>query len=78
VLLSKSVCGDTPSADAILTITRSVGFLRPRSGGPAVEAPTRTGFGTRMIERVFSPHVHGAATITYPREGARFAIEARV
>ena len=57
---------------------RRFAFSWVETGGPAVEAPTRTGFGTRMIERVFSPHVRGTATITYPREGARFAIEARV
>ena len=46
--------------------------------GPPVVAPTRIGFGTRMIERVLSGHVSGAAAMSYPPEGARFEIEAPV
>lgn len=46
--------------------------------GPPVAPPSRTGFGTRMIERVLARHVRGAATISYPPEGARFEIDAPV
>ncbi|WP_294194528.1 PAS domain-containing protein [uncultured Sphingomonas sp.] len=46
--------------------------------GPAVVPPTRTGFGTRMIERVLAGRTRGAAAMTYPPEGVRFEIEAAV
>ncbi len=53
-------------------------FSWVEAGGPPVAPPTRTGFGTRMIERVLSHHVDGRAAIAYPPEGARFEIEAPV
>ncbi|MEH3035742.1 MAG: PAS domain-containing protein [Sphingomonas adhaesiva] len=53
-------------------------FSWVEAGGPAVVPPTRTGFGTRMIERVLSHHVDGRAAIAYPPEGVRFEIEAPV
>jgi len=53
-------------------------FSWVETGGPPVETPTRTGFGTRMIERVFAAHVRGSAAISYPRDGARFEIEAPI
>ncbi|MEH3046334.1 HWE histidine kinase domain-containing protein [Sphingomonas adhaesiva] len=53
-------------------------FVWVESGGPAVTAPTRTGFGTRMIARVLAHHVDGSAAIAYPPEGVRFEIEAPV
>ena len=53
-------------------------FSWVEEGGPAVVPPTRTGFGTRMIERVLAKQVRGTARITYPPEGARFEIEAPI
>ncbi|QNE32938.1 PAS domain-containing protein [Sphingomonas sp. NBWT7] len=46
--------------------------------GPPVTPPTRTGFGTRMIERVLRKHVRGGAAIQYLESGVRFEIEAPV
>jgi two-component sensor histidine kinase len=46
--------------------------------GPPVTPPTRTGFGTRMIERVLRRHVRGSAAIRYPVDGVRFEIEAAI
>ena len=53
-------------------------FAWVERGGPPVVAPERTGFGTRMIERVFAQHVEGRAVITYDPGGVRFSIEAPV
>ena len=53
-------------------------FSWVEQGGPAVVPPTRIGFGTRMIERVFAQHVEGKAGITYAPDGVRFAIESPV
>jgi two-component sensor histidine kinase len=38
-------------------------------GGPQVDAPSRRGFGTRLIERGMSGQVGGVATLTYPPTG---------
>lgn len=43
-------------------------------GGPAVEQPTRTGFGSRMIERALSATLQGSANIEYRPDGVRFEL----
>lgn len=45
-------------------------------GGPPVVPPTKTGFGSRMIERVMSQHVRGSARIDYQSSGVVFTIDA--
>lgn len=45
-------------------------------GGPIVRPPTRTGFGTRMIERSLRPYFHGKIVLSYPPEGFEFEIGA--
>ncbi|MET0240785.1 MAG: HWE histidine kinase domain-containing protein [Sphingobium sp.] len=57
---------------------RRLVFSWIEQGGPPVTPPTRTGFGTRMIERMLSRHVHGGAVIRYPQGGACFEIEAAI
>jgi light-regulated signal transduction histidine kinase (bacteriophytochrome) len=48
-------------------------------GGPPVEAPTRKGFGTTIINRSVPYDLGGSAEISYPRSGvhARFCIPRR-
>jgi PAS domain S-box-containing protein len=46
------------------------------SGGPAVVPPTRTGFGTSMIERVLASDLSGTVAIDYAPEGVICRIEA--
>jgi two-component sensor histidine kinase len=48
------------------------------SGGPPVEAPTRKGFGSRMIERALAMQLSGTAIIDYRRAGVLCTIEAPV
>ncbi|WBO23857.1 PAS domain-containing protein [Sphingomonas abietis] len=48
------------------------------SGGPPVRPPERTGFGTRMIERVLAQHVKGKAEIAYRPQGVQFCVTATV
>ncbi|WP_242416465.1 HWE histidine kinase domain-containing protein [Sphingomonas panni] len=57
---------------------RRLFFCWAEHDGPPVTQPTRTGFGTRMIERVLRRHVRGEAAIRYPESGVRFEIEAIV
>ena len=57
---------------------RRLFFCWTEHDGPPVTPPTRTGFGTRMIERVLRQHVRGEAVIRYPVTGVRFEIEAPV
>ena len=44
------------------------------SGGPPVAPPTRTGFGTGMIQRALSGYVGGATTLTYEPSGVVFTL----
>lgn len=45
-------------------------------GGPPVVAPSRKGFGTRLIERGLSVQVGGKLSLTYPPEGVVCTVEA--
>ncbi|PZO81113.1 MAG: histidine kinase [Sphingomonas hengshuiensis] len=46
------------------------------AGGPVVTPPTRTGFGSILIERSLRSHFGGRATIDYRPDGLRFELEA--
>ncbi|KQT84446.1 HWE histidine kinase domain-containing protein [Methylobacterium sp. Leaf466] len=46
------------------------------TGGPPVVPPTRTGFGSRMIERALSQELNGQAEIAYRPEGVVFVARA--
>lgn len=48
-------------------------FVWTESGGPVVDAPTRTGFGSRMIEQVLSTSIHGTANLQYRPAGVIFS-----
>ena len=45
-------------------------------GGPPVVAPTRKGFGSRMIERVLAAELGGTAEVDYRPRGVVFTVEA--
>lgn len=45
------------------------------SGGPVVQPPTRTGYGTKFIERAVVDELHGAFCASFPPEGMRCSIE---
>ncbi|GJE74216.1 Blue-light-activated histidine kinase [Methylorubrum suomiense] len=45
-------------------------------GGPPVAAPSRTGFGTRLIERALATEMGGTALIEYHPRGVSFTLEA--
>lgn len=57
---------------------RHLSFSWREHGGPSVSPPARTGFGTRMIERMLRRHVRGDAAIHYAPSGVRFEIEATI
>jgi two-component sensor histidine kinase len=46
------------------------------TGGPPVHPPTRTGFGSRMIERALATEIGGPAEIDYRPDGVVFTAEA--
>lgn len=48
------------------------------SDGPPVSAPTRRGFGSRMIERALADELQGRAEIDYRPDGVVFMAEARL
>ncbi|WP_457106255.1 HWE histidine kinase domain-containing protein [Methylobacterium sp. P5_C11] len=45
-------------------------------GGPPVTAPSRGGFGTRLIERALAAEMGGTAEIQYRQSGAVFTLDA--
>jgi two-component sensor histidine kinase len=45
------------------------------SGGPLVQPPTQTGYGTKFIERAVVDELHGSYVATFPPEGMRCVIE---
>lgn len=45
-------------------------------GGPPVTAPSRQGFGTRMLSRALARELNGTVTLTYDPAGLRCLIEA--
>ncbi len=45
-------------------------------GGPPVVAPTRTGFGSRLIERALASELGGTARIEYHAHGVAFVLDA--
>lgn len=44
------------------------------SGGPTVKLPTRSGFGSRMIERALAASLRGTTTVDYRPEGLHFEL----
>jgi len=48
------------------------------SGGPPVRPPTRTGFGTRLIQRGLAADLNGSVDINYRPEGVECVIEAEL
>ena len=45
-------------------------------GGPRVNAPTRRGFGARIIEKALAGYFNGEAAISYDPEGLKFTLKA--
>jgi two-component sensor histidine kinase len=45
-------------------------------GGPAITAPTKTGFGSLVIERMAAEALHGEVTLEYPPQGVRWSLDA--
>lgn len=49
----------------------SARFTWQESGGPAVSAPSLTGFGTKLVEQVFEYELEGACALEYRGDGLR-------
>ena len=45
------------------------------SGGPPVARPSRSGFGTRLLERGIARELDGTAELDYRKEGLSFRLE---
>ncbi len=59
------------------TATPTLLLLRwQEKGGPAVEPPTRKGFGSRLIERSLAQDLDGEVRIEYAPTGLVCAVEA--
>jgi two-component sensor histidine kinase len=51
-------------------------FVWRESGGPPVTAPTRIGFGTRLVERALTGYFGGQARVDYDPKGLVFTLTA--
>jgi two-component sensor histidine kinase len=51
-------------------------FVWSEVGGPPVEHPTRTGFGSRLITKVLASDFDGNVSIEYAPTGVRCVLEA--
>ncbi|WP_240540115.1 PAS domain S-box protein [Salinarimonas soli] len=51
-------------------------LLWQESGGPAVEKPTRTGFGSRLISRYLAAELGGEVDLAFAPEGVRCVLSA--
>ncbi|KMO31728.1 histidine kinase [Methylobacterium variabile] len=61
-----------PAGQVALTWGVAEGRLSLRwqeRGGPSVVPPTRTGFGSRLIERSLARELDGTVSLSFPREG---------
>ncbi|MEF2553288.1 HWE histidine kinase domain-containing protein [Aurantimonas sp. A2-1-M11] len=67
-----SVAGGCVTIDWTVSHDRSFQFRWRESGGPDVEPPLRTGFGTRLIERIVAPYFEGVGKLTFDPAGVRF------
>lgn len=57
---------------------RDFTFVWQEQGGPPVTEPARTGFGSRMIDRMMAKHMRGEAKTGYLPEGVRFSITSKL
>ncbi|MBL8771301.1 MAG: PAS domain S-box protein [Phenylobacterium sp.] len=57
---------------------RRMSFLWAESGGPAVQPPSRRGFGSRLLERSFPQGSGGEVKVEYAEEGVRCAVSLRL
>ena len=81
---AKAVIGQPhPSGRAAMKMLESEGFVYDRyvdifDGGPTVTAPTRKGFGSRLIERTASHELGGKATTRFAAEGLELDLDLRL
>ena len=64
-----SKAGGSVAVDWHLREDGGMGLSWTESGGPAVELPTRRGFGSNLIERALAMETNGHAAIRYERAG---------
>ncbi|MGV8930447.1 MAG: sensor histidine kinase [Brevundimonas sp.] len=74
-----SLSADGGRIDVVWTVTPGPGtsvfvLSWTESGGPPVVPPTRTGFGSGMIQRALSGYVGGTTTLTYEPTGVVFTL----
>jgi PAS domain S-box-containing protein len=62
---------DVTWSTTIEATRRTLDFEWVESGGPAVSAPKRQGFGSRLLEFVLPGQIQATATIDYRREGVQ-------
>ncbi|WP_245453197.1 sensor histidine kinase [Aquibium carbonis] len=57
---------------------RGFSFTWQESGGPPVEPPTRSGFGSRLTNRIVAAYFSGEGRTHYDRDGLRFELNGQL
>jgi two-component sensor histidine kinase len=61
---------------AIHELTTKLRLLWEERGGPEVSAPTRQGFGSRLLHRVLATQLNAKVEMDFRPEGLRVALDA--
>lgn len=72
-----ALCGDIGVIDVRWSIAAdgTFQFDWTEKGGPPVTAPTATGFGSKLINRMLAPYFDGSVALDYHRDGFRFCLK---
>jgi PAS domain S-box-containing protein len=69
-----SSAGGRVNIDWTLSPDHTFDLCWMESGGPAVDAPTRKGFGSRLIERMVAAYFNGETALTFGPSGVVFKL----
>lgn len=75
-----ALSNDTGQIEIVWSVDRDGQFNLSwqEKGGPPVAQPQRTGFGSRLIQRIVAPYFNGSATMNFTTEGLVFALSGKV
>ena len=71
-----ALSGDTGTATLRWSVERDGGFefTWVEAGGPPVAPPERSGFGSRLLERIVASYFDGSSELDLPTDGLRFRL----
>jgi len=75
-----ALSGSTGQVDIVWSVSKAGKFRFDwtESGGPSVEPPTRSGFGSKLVERIVAPYFNGKTKLTFHPDGVRFELDGEI